>query len=149
MKAIMLSILMFGGVLTSCSQEDDVSPKDVPSVVLNTFNAQFAKAVDIEWEKHGENYEAEFDIDRTDHKALIEGSGSMLMFKHDIPASELPAEVQSTLDQDFADYKIEDPERLEKEGIVYYQIEMEKGEMEEYKVFSADGTIDESLTYWD
>ena len=47
-------------VLTSCEKEDDIHLSDVPSAVVNSFEAKFPNASRAEWEKKGGYIVADF-----------------------------------------------------------------------------------------
>ena len=44
--------------------------------------------------------------------------------------------------------KIDDAEKLTKDGETYYQVELEKFLRDEKKVYSADGELRDDVSYW-
>jgi hypothetical protein len=146
MKQIVLIITIASFWLSSCSQ--DIPAAKVPSVVQNTLQAKFSNAGKIEWEKKNNEYEAEFHLDSIEYTVLIDGSGKIVMYKQDIKENELPAVVAGAISQAYAGYKIDDAEKLEKDGVVYYQVELEaKSKKDMQLVFTTDGKIAEQITY--
>lgn len=137
-------------LIISCNGQD-ISRDKVPSLVLNTLKAKYPVSNDVEWEKHGNLYEAEFDInDSIEVSALIDETGKMVMQKRDVPNSELSSAIRTVIQNQYKDYMIDDVEKIEKEGAVYYQVEL-KGTLkkEVNLIFSTDGIEEKSISYWD
>ena len=132
--------------LYSCSQ--DIPAGKVPSVVLNTVQAKFGNAIKIDWEKKNTLYEAEFKKDSTKYAAYIDAAGKLVMYKLDIKENELPAAVSATIHTKYNGYKIDDAEKIEKDGTTYYQVELEsKGKKDVELVFSTDGNLASQINY--
>jgi len=132
--------------LYSCSQ--DIPASKVPSVVLNTVQAEFGNAIKIDWEKKNNLYEAEFKKDSTEYAAYIDSAGKLLMYKLDIKENELPAAVSAAIHTEYIGYEIDDAEKIEKDGITYYQVELEgKGKKDVELVFSTDGKLATQINY--
>ena len=147
MKIFMISAIFSGFALTACSQ--DIASKDVPSIVQNAVKAKYPNAQTIDWEKQNENYAAEFKTDSAEYEVLVNATGNVLMVKQDIEPAELPAAISNAIAADFKGFKIDDAERVEKDGTVFYQVEIEKFLSEKQLVFSADGTKTDAHSYWD
>ena len=139
MKSIILiAVSLFS--LYSCSQ--DIPDRKVPSVVLNTVQTRFVNANKIEWEKKKALFEAEFKMDSIEYAVYVDSSGKLIMYKMDIREDELPAAVATTIATQYNGYKIDDVEKIEKDGIIYYEIELDgKGKKALELVFSADGKL--------
>ena len=132
--------------LSSCSQ--DIPAGKVPSVVLNTVQAKFGTASKIEWEKKNNLYEAEFKKDSTEYAVYIDSAGKLVMYKLDINENELPTAVSAIISAQYVGYKIDDAEKIEKDGVTYYQVELEgKGKKDLELVFTADGKMATLMNY--
>src|SRR5690606_14144625 len=114
----------------------------------NAFKAKFPAATGLEWEKKGTRYEAEFHVNRIDHKAIFSETGQLEKYKHDIRAAELPEAVRNTINTNYKDYRIDDAERLEKDGVTFYQVELDGEPQDQKLIFTKDGKVDNSETYW-
>src|SRR5688572_23242245 len=114
MKCIALVVTAALFSLCSCSQ--DIPADKIPSVVLNTVQAKFGTAANIEWEKKSNLYEAEFKKDTTEYTVYIDSSGTLVMYKLDINENQLPAEVSTIISTGYIGYKIDDAEKIEKDG---------------------------------
>jgi hypothetical protein len=136
--------------IASCSSQS-ISRDKVPSIVLNTFKAQYPNSNNVEWEKHGNAYEAEFDVnDSTEIVTRIDETGKLTMQKQDLALNELDPRVMTTIQSQYKDYTVDDVERIQKGSNVYYQVELKaRGKKEMNLVFSADGREDKSIPYWD
>ena len=107
-------------------------------------------AKDIDQEKKEGLYVVEFETGKTDddHKILFDTLGSVLKYKYEISKNQLPAPVVGMIQATYKDYKIDEAENLEISGATYYQVELEKGQLKKYVIFSADGILNNNMSYW-
>jgi uncharacterized membrane protein YkoI len=147
MKFFALTMVFSVYSLASFAQKD-VDASEVPAAVQDAFTAEFADATDVEWEMKDNQYEAEFDKNDTDYHVLFDASGQMISQKQEIEETELPAEVATAIQQDYPDFKVDDVEKLTRDGETYYQVELEKFLRDEEKVYSADGQLRDDVSYW-
>ena len=140
-----LALLMF-----SCSGQR-ISKDKVPSLVLNTLKAKYPLANDVDWEKQGNLYEAELDInDSTEISVRIDEAGKLIMQKQDVPDNDLSSAIMKVIKDKYKDYTIDDVEKIENNGAIYYQVELKgKGRKELNLVFSAEGREESTISYWD
>ena len=147
----MKRLLLWSGIVMalfiSCDK-DDAPNTDVPSLVLNSFQTEFANAADVEWEEHAGDYEVEFEIEDTDHAALLNANGEILKWKQEMMSSELPEAVISFLETEYADNKIDDVEKLTINENVYYQIEFE-GLLQKNVVVDESGNVASEIFFWE
>ena len=153
MKQHFALLLVTGALATSCNSQD-IAVDKVPAVVINAVSTQFPDAVGTEWEKKNALYEADFDMpDGTEVTVQVDGSGKILMHKKDVVVTTLPAAIQTLIQNNYKDFTIEEVETVEKEGAVFYQVELDgkglKGLKDKKLVFGADGKEATSFTYWD
>ena len=137
-----ISLLLMSGVfsLVSCSQ--DIPAAKVPSVVQNTVKLKFPNATDIEWEKKKDSYEAEFNISNIEHCLHIDNAGIVLLHKQEINETELPVAVISAIQKNYNGYKIDDAKKVDKKGVICYEVELEaKGKKDVQAFFSPSGDI--------
>lgn len=150
MKKHLLMAVPITLLITSCSSQT-ISRDRVPSVVRNTLNAKYSNAKDAQWEKHGNLYEAEFDLnDTVEITTKIDETGKLLMEKADVAVGELSREILTVLQNLYKDYTIDDAEKVLKNGMVYYQLELNgKGKEDRHLVFSPLGKEEKGTPYWD
>ena len=117
----------------------------VPSQELsNKFALDFPNARDIDWEKSDILYEVEFEIGRivsTDYKAYYDLNGKLVMYKQEIPTRDLPAVVKNAALAKYPNFKFEDIDKIVKGKETFYQIELEKGDLEVKILVNANGAI--------
>ena len=143
MKFIIATFFVFSSAMMSCEQ--DIDQSNVPAVVLKTFQSTFPDAQHIEWEKSGDIYEAEFDLQHVDYNAFIDASGNLILYKYDISINEIPQAVTNTIQADFAGYRIDDVDLVDKDGEKFYEIELENNTVDQVVVFSEDGVVTENV----
>jgi len=146
MKSTILIVTASLFFLYSCSQ--DIPNSKVPSVVLNTLQAKYGSANKIEWEKKNNLYEAEFKRDSIEYAIYIDPTGKLVMYKMDIKENDLPTAVSLAISTGYTGYNIDDAEKIEKEGVTWYQVELEgKGKKDLKLNFSTDGKLAPEMSY--
>lgn len=132
----------------ACS--NDIPEAKVPSVVLNSFKTDFPNATQVDWDKVKGNYVAEFEVETVDHEVKFSADGKKIMQKKDLIEASLPATIITSIKTNFSAYVLEEIEEVIKEGVTYYQVELDtKGKPDKKMVFSADGRETTTLPYWD
>ncbi|WP_160718102.1 PepSY-like domain-containing protein [Chitinophaga solisilvae] len=145
----MKMLTLFAAVLISLHVAgQDIPAAAVPAPVITTFHARFPTAAGLEWEQKMEGYEAEFRVNRLEHKALLDSTGKLLRYKRDVPASALPAAVKNTISNQYKGFRIDDAEQVEMNGKVWYQVELDGEPHDRKVVLSKDGKVDDTLIYW-
>ena len=120
-------------------QGQDINQSEAPEAVMETFNEAFASAKGVEWEKDGDTYKADFELNGEDKEVKITESGELEMVKTEIRQRDLPQAVQETLSKDYADYDLDDFSKVEKGGMTKYKVKAEKGNMKEILMFDSSG----------
>lgn len=150
MKAtsIVICVTAAAFALSSCGQ--GIAEKKLPSVVVNAVKTKYGNATNIEWEKRTNGYEAEFLQGQTELTVLVDNAGNLLMQKQDVDSTAIPVPVMNAINTNHPGYTIDDAEKLEKAGVSYYQLEIEKKGNKDLKlVFTADGKPANGVEYWD
>ncbi|MGQ3012159.1 MAG: PepSY-like domain-containing protein [Flavobacteriales bacterium] len=124
---------------TSCAQ--DIPQHNVPSVILNAFSTSYPNAADIEWEKKGNTYNVEFEVNAIDHEIWYNTEGKMLKHKTEIPLSDVPAAVTDMLKKDFSEYAIDDIDLLEENGKTFYVVDLDGSPSDRVLHVSPDGKV--------
>ena len=128
-------LIALSSFIFSFVQAQDLSREQVPSVVLNNFDSQFPKAMDVEWEKKGDLFKVDFETDRhTDHNVWYDASGDLVKHEKDIAKSELPAAVLSLIQTDFKGYNLDDIEMVTTREGTQYEVELDAVFKQEWKV---------------
>lgn len=150
-----LSVCLMG-LLTACSDDDkkgsDIPPGtvDVPENILSQFNSDFPDAQNVDWEREGDYYTADFSTDQSaSNTAWYGNDGHWGMTKYEIPFDRLPAAVAEAFaateyGQSGSEWRVErEVDVLERpDGTeTLYIIELESGETEVDLYFTADGVL--------
>src|SRR5690554_4177739 len=139
-SVICLFSLMIVGAGTAFAQ--DIPHSEVPAAVMKSFNEKFPKASDVEWERHGDSYEVDFDMGLfNDHDAWFDASGNITRHKEEISKSDLPKAVANAISAQYPEFRIDDVDKITEGGKVSYKVELEKGQEDRKVYFSEDGTI--------
>lgn len=148
MKNFLLITCFLSISLIACS--NDIATKNVPSVILNSFKSQFPTAVDVEWEKVNNLYEADFEIANVDHTAQLNTEGKLVQLKKEITAAELPKAINDAIAANFKGYIADDVELVKHGNQTYYQLQLEKNwSFDKKLVLGANGQVNKSINYWD
>ena len=146
MKQPLIAIVLLSAFFISC--DDDVMPEEVPLEVRQNLLSTFPHAYQIEWEKSGKDFEAEFTVHAAEHSALFQQSGKLAQYKRAIPASELPEAVTAAIARHYPGYHLREAEAFFKNQVTSYQVILKSKSAEVEVVFSADGQ-QSKLPYWD
>ncbi len=143
MKKLLLGLLIV--VLTNPSAiAQGVQRHGVPAVVLNAFQQQFPKARQVEWEKKKDgNYEVEFSVGliSRDHQVIISPEGKVLRYEEELASYSLPDAVKQQIKTEFDGYRIGDVKKIDVEGRITYEVELDSRYGDLKVDFAPDGKI--------
>ena len=140
MKNLKIAALLLFATATVSAQ--DLKIDEVPNHLKTIFNEAYTNVTDVEWEKKGEHYKVEFEINKMDHDIWYDAQGKVVKSKIEIPANEMPSGVATAISTKYPDYKIDSVEVHEKDGVKTYEVEIEKGWSQERKlILEASGNI--------
>jgi uncharacterized membrane protein YkoI len=140
-------LLMIGLVVAgySINAQDVVDSKSVPDKVSSALTQKYPdlRSGDIEWEKKGSHYKAEFTKDGQDYEVKFDNTGNWVSTEIELTEKDLPEKVRNGLNKsEYKSWKVKDVEKKEKpQGKTLYRIEVEKGEQEYDVYFDPEGTI--------
>ena len=140
----MLSIIILVAGITSAAISQDIPQKEVPSLVLNALQTKYPNTGQVDWELKGDVYKAEFEVGSREHDLWIDKTGNITKHKEDFPKSELPQAITQKLQSEFKDYKIDDADKIEEDGKVTYEVDLD-GKDDRKVFFTADGTVQENV----
>ncbi len=137
MKNLILVIAASAFISLSVSAQ---TSKNVPAPVKTAFSQKFTKATDVKWGKEGKTeWEAEFKLDGKLYSANFDTKGSWLETEYAITATEIPAVVKTTIDKDYAGYKMKESEISETAKGKVYEFEFIKGKNKVEVAFDMNG----------
>ncbi|HXA02266.1 MAG TPA: PepSY-like domain-containing protein [Cytophagaceae bacterium] len=116
-----------------------IQEKAVPEAVVKAFRTKYPTAKEVKWEKEKANYEAEFKMKETSMSAVFNPAGNLMETESEISKSMLPKAMLESLAKDYPGYKIEETAKIESEGKVTYEAEVEKGGKSKDLIFDENG----------
>lgn len=138
MKTLLVVLAVALGISQGNAQR--IKSNEVPDRVKKELEQNF-NVKDADWEKEGENYEANFEQKGTEISVVFGVDGRVLETEHEIDKKELPTAVLEGLKRDYKDYKIEEASRIESNGILTYEAEVEKAEKTLELIFDGQGKL--------
>lgn len=145
MTRLIISALLLTS-LVGC--DNDIAFSEVPSVVQNTFKSNFPNSRDVEWEKYGDDFEVDFELNDIDYSARIDAKGNLLTYKYDIDMSEIPQPIHGFFEKEYAGKIYDDSEKLVQNGVSYYQMEIEGFLSDTKVVVDSLGNRVENIKAW-
>jgi len=134
-KTAILLAAMFG---VSFANAQKVSDKEVPTTVKTTLKKNYPNAKEIKWEKEKANYEAEFEVNKTDYSLLIDVSGNILETEIEIKVDALPAKAKEYVSKNYAGQKIKEATKItNNKGVVTYEAEVKGKDL----IFDSNGNF--------
>ena len=137
-------LILFCVGLTLNASAQVIPQSQVPPAVLNAFQAKFASITEVKWETKGELYKAEFKVDKRGHDVWIDKTGKITKHKEDFPKKDLPPAIQQQITSEFKGYKLDDADKIEMDGKIFYQVELDGASDDRKVLFSADGKVQEN-----
>ena len=106
MKKKIVTILAFVmlAITTTFAADNDGISKNA----LTTFSGAFAKATEVKWEKNDTYYTVAFQMNGQALTALIAEEGDMIAVSRNMLSTELPIQLQASLNKNFSAYWISD-----------------------------------------
>lgn len=126
---------------TGVAVAQNVNQTEVPSAVKDAFTKEYAKATNVDWEKDMENYKVEFNMDRVDTEVWYNASGTVIKKEQDIAEVKLPQGVRDVIKANYADYRVDDIEKVWQDNATSYDVELEKGNEDKHLTFDATGKV--------
>lgn len=123
----MLSLFFFGA-----ASAQKVSSKDVPSVILNSFQTKYRNAEDVEWKKKQGYYEVEFEVSKRDFEIKYSPNGKILAYDEELDTAGIPAAVQATVRAQYPTARIKEAKKKEKDNTTIYKLEIKNPEGKEW-----------------
>lgn len=139
MKKLIFAICLAGASTVAVAQ--DIRQSEVPSVVLNAFQSKFSNAADVEWEMKGDLYKVEFEIGKFDHYLWIDKNGKVVKHKEELSKSDLPPAINDKIKAEYKDYRVDDVYKIESDGKVTYEVELDGNRGDREITFAPDGTV--------
>lgn len=129
--------IISAAALFSCgTSAQDLKTSDVPAAVKSAFEKLYPSVKDVDWEKEGANYEAEFDLSKVETSVVFDATGNLLETETAIAISELPKEASNYITKTHPGKKIKEAAKITAaNGTVTYEAEVDESDL----IFDAGG----------
>ena len=115
---------------------------NVPGNVKSTFHKKYPTATEIKWDKEGENYEASFNINKTDNSVLMNVQGNIIETEVEIESSQLPKGVLEYIRTHYIGKKIKESTKItDEKGAEFYEVEIKGMDL----IFNSNGKFIKEL----
>jgi hypothetical protein len=145
---MLITLFVASAVLCSPAQEikeKKYSKKDLPAVVLNSFQKEYPKAsikeVSMETEKGVEYWEIESVDGKVKRDLLYTADGKKAEAEETIEMSQVPAVVKSTLAGEYPKGKVDKAEKVMKGSSVTYEFHLKDGGKSHEVVIDTNGKV--------
>ncbi len=99
--------------------------KNVPANVKSTFQKKYPTATAIKWDKEGENYEASFDLNKTDNSVLMDAQGNIIETEVEIELTQLPKGILEYVKTHYTVKQAKESAKItDAKGTVTYEVEI-------------------------
>lgn len=135
MKSLLIILLLF--ITVSVISAEDKVPEKVKTKMAELY----PNAKELNWDIEDGNFEAEFEFNGNDMSVTFDKNADVLETETKITFDKLPAKIQKNVKKDYPDHEVSEAAKIDKKGVIYYEVELEKGEKEFDVLYSADGSL--------
>jgi hypothetical protein len=129
-------------ITASAVSAQKINESEVPVNVKSAFQKQYPNAKKVKWEKENNDFEAEFELNKTETSAVFDSKGSFKEQEQEIKLSDLPKTVIDYCKKNYADYKMEEASKItDANGKISYEVELEKGKQKLEVFFDSNGNF--------
>lgn len=138
-----ITLIVVAGLLGATVHAQKLKDSEVPTAVKQAFAKNFPSAKEVKWSKEdATEFEAEFKSGATEKSANFDQSGKWVVTETEIKKSDLPQAIQAAVAKEFAGYKMDEIEKVEKpDNVVLYEMELEKNKVTYEVQFDANGKV--------
>ena len=123
MKKSTVTMLAMPFVTFSFAQK--TQEKNVPANVKSTIQKNYPAAKSIKWDKEGDNYEASFDLNKTDNSVLLDVQGNIIETEIEITLVQLPNGILKYVSKHYAGKQAKEAAKItDAKGNVTYEVEI-------------------------
>jgi uncharacterized membrane protein YkoI len=123
MKKLVLMIV--AAMITSLTFAQKLQEKDVPAPVKTAFQKNFPQAKVEKWEKEGINFEAEFELNKSEQSVLFDAQGDIIETEIEIEISELPNGILDYVKKNYKGQSVKEAAKItDTKGTLTYEVEI-------------------------
>ena len=120
-----LALMMVAAMITSLTFAQKLQEKDVPIPVKTAFQKNFPQAKVEKWEKEGINFEAEFELNKSEQSVLFDAQGDIIETEIEIEISELPNRILDYVKKNYIGQSVKEAAKItDTKGTLTYEVEI-------------------------
>jgi Putative beta-lactamase-inhibitor-like, PepSY-like len=120
---ITISAFVCAGLLCNAQSTKKVA---VPEIVQQAFKKLYPAAKDVEWEKDGDNYEAEYEMAKEEISVVFDSKGTLLETEKEIEVKSLPQAATNYVQSNLPGKKIKEASKITMaNGTVFFEAEVD------------------------
>jgi len=120
-----LALMMVAAMITSLTFAQKLQEKDVPASVKTAFQKNFPQAKVEKWEKEGVNFEAEFELNKSEQSVLFDAQGGIIETEIEIEISELPNGIVDYVKTNYKGQSVKEAAKIsDTKGTLTYEAEI-------------------------
>ena len=137
------AVLAIAVTASAQAQEQQISRKDVPAVVLAAFEKAYPRAMIKGYSKEVEKGQTTYEVESTEGKihrdVTYTGDGKLISVEESMDINEMPPAVKAAINKRFPGGKILKSEMVTKGNVVGYEFEIEHNGKKTEIAFDAKG----------
>lgn len=127
MKKFILSSALLGLFATSAFA---FGGDDAPEAVKASFTKLYPSVTKVKWGKEEANFEAEFEMNKTEMSCLFDDAGNLLETETEIAITALPKSVSDYVAKNYAGQKIKEASKIiDSKKTTTYEAEVKEGDL--------------------
>ena len=104
--------------------------ENAPAAVKASFAKLYPSVTKVKWDKEDTNYEAEFEMNKTEMSCLFDATGKLLETETEIAISALPKGVLEYVTKNFAGEKIKEASKIvDAKNVTTFEAEIKEGDL--------------------
>ena len=120
-----LVLMTVAAMITSLTFAQKMQEKEVPAPVKTAFYKNFPQAKVEKWEKEGDNFEAEFELNKSEQSVLFDAQGIIIETEIEIEISQLPNGVLDYVKTNYKGQSVKEAAKItDTKGTVTYEAEI-------------------------
>jgi uncharacterized membrane protein YkoI len=138
MKKILLLIFFVGISNLIFAQKNKKEKIELPDTVKTAFAKKYKTVKKVDWEKEGEDYEAEFEYNGNEMEVLYAADGKLKQIATEIEKSAVPKSIMTYCEKNFTGCKVTEASKIkDPAGNMTYEVELTKGKGKTAESFDA------------
>jgi hypothetical protein len=126
MKKLMLAAALLAIFAVSAFAGGD----DAPAAVKASFTKLYPGVTKVKWGKEDANYEAGFEMNKTEMSCLFDANGNLLETENEIAVTALPKSVSDYVSKNYAGQKIKEASKIvDAKKVTTYEAEVKEGDL--------------------